>query len=127
MRAKTLDDAIALGNANGADCVSSEYIGSGEPLDWVCQNCAYRWPQSYTDFRNYVKERKACAKCGDRLKRTKKDMETIAESRGGRFLSDSYSTLNADYLWECEKRHQWGAPASRIIYGRKGKGSWCRD
>ena len=77
MRAKTLKDAIALGNANGADCVSSEYIGSGEPLDWVCQNCAYRWSQSYTDFRNYVKERKACAKCGDRLKRTKKDMETI--------------------------------------------------
>ena len=100
MRAKTLDDAIALGNANGADCVSSEYIGSGEPLDWVCQNCAYRWPQSYTDFRNYVKERKACAKCGDRLKRTKKDMETIAESRGGRFLSTSFSTLRTEYLWE---------------------------
>jgi len=54
-------------------------------------------------------------------------METIAESRGGRFLSDSYSTINADYLWECEKRHQWKAPADRIIRGNNGKGTWCGD
>ena len=126
MRAKTLDDAIALGNANGADCVSSEYIDSKEPLDWICQSCDYRWPQSYNQFQTYVKDKRvSCPKCADRVKRTKKDMEIIAESRGGRFLSTSFSTLSTEYLWECEKRHQWKAIASSILFNNKGKGSWC--
>jgi hypothetical protein len=53
------------------------------------------------------------------VKLTIKDMQCIAAKRGGKCLSDKY-TSNTKLLWECAEGHQWEALPSNIK-----KGTWC--
>ncbi|MFX1499515.1 MAG: zinc-ribbon domain-containing protein [Promethearchaeota archaeon] len=50
-----------------------------------------------------------------------KEMQKIAEGRGGICLSKNYIGSNKKMLWECENGHQWNATPNNI----KHRGSWC--
>lgn len=43
-----------------------------------------------------------------------------AEARGGKCLTDEYTTIKGKALWECSEGHQWEAEFGRVIYGQ-----WC--
>ena len=48
------------------------------------------------------------------------EMQRIAESRGGKCLSDTYVSGSTKLLWECAKGHQWQSVPNNIK-----RGSWC--
>lgn len=48
------------------------------------------------------------------------DCRKLAINRGGIFLSDKYITARTNYLWECDKKHQWEA-----LYSKVRGGTWC--
>ena len=59
------------------------------------------------------------------IKKTIKQMQELAESRGGKFLSNEYINRHTKHLWECAEGHQWEATPGRIMDTPKLKGTWC--
>ena len=52
---------------------------------------------------------------------TIKDMQGIAEARGGKCLYTEYVNSNTHLEWECSEGHHWETTPSQI----KHKNSWC--
>ncbi|WP_235012137.1 zinc-ribbon domain-containing protein [Caballeronia catudaia] len=48
-------------------------------------------------------------------------LQAVAASRGGRCLSDTYTTGHDHYLFECAKGHRWEAAGNAVI-----RRTWCR-
>jgi len=48
------------------------------------------------------------------------EMRKIAESRGGKCLSEHYVNVDTRLRWQCKKGHIWEAVPSSIK-----RGSWC--
>jgi len=53
---------------------------------------------------------------------TIKDMQEIAETRGGKCLSENYENSLTKLTWRCEKGHTWEATPVIIR-----QGGWCRQ
>lgn len=53
-------------------------------------------------------------------KLTIKEMQELADSRGGRCLSKQYVNLRTKLKWQCSKQHVWKASPDNIR-----SGSWC--
>lgn len=62
-----------------------------------------------------------CSKCAKLHILNIEDMKILAEARGGKCLSDSYSNARKNLLWECSLGHQWLACADSV----KNNGTWC--
>lgn len=48
------------------------------------------------------------------------DMQALAQTRGGRCLSQVYQDSQYKLLWQCQKGHQWQAVPANIT-----RGQWC--
>ncbi|MFS0558880.1 zinc-ribbon domain-containing protein [Brevibacillus sp. 179-C9.3 HS] len=59
-------------------------------------------------------------KLGDARRLSIEEMKELAESKGGKCLSDSYKNVNTLMTWQCEKGHIWKATAASIR-----SGFWC--
>jgi predicted RNA-binding Zn-ribbon protein involved in translation (DUF1610 family) len=55
-------------------------------------------------------------------KKTVEDCINLAESKGGKFLSEEYKNNHTKYLWECNKGHKW-----LTTYADVQQGYWCPD
>ena len=53
-------------------------------------------------------------------KLTIQSMQQLAESHGGRCLSDVHINAHSKLVWQCAKGHRWEATPSRIKQGH-----WC--
>lgn len=49
-----------------------------------------------------------------------KELNKIAESRGGKLISKVYDNSYGKLIWECKEGHRWGAMANNVK-----KKSWC--
>jgi len=72
-----------------------------------------------------LKNGKWCRKCSYEYRASLRrgniqEMQKIAESRGGKCLSEKYINVDTRLKWECEKGHVWEAVPSSIK-----RGSWC--
>ena len=56
-------------------------------------------------------------------KLTIEEMQSIAESRGGKCLSKVYLRVDKKLKWQCSKGHIWEAVPNNIKYG----GTWCPE
>lgn len=60
-----------------------------------------------------------------------KQMQTLANSRGGSLLSKRYINATTKLEWQCEKGHTWWASPNNIKNNAKGKdatkGNWCPE
>lgn len=56
-------------------------------------------------------------------KLTIKNMQEIADSHGGKCLSDEYINLNKKILWQCKKGHEWAAIANNVVHHNH----WCPE
>lgn len=112
----TLEDAKASAALRGGKCLSSEYANYRTPMEWECAN-GHRWTAPYIGIRNG----QWCAECAGNKNLTIEQMRQIAESRGGKCLSQEYQNLKVPLLWECGKGHRWLAPARDVKHSR----SWC--
>lgn len=112
-RKYSIEDAKKIAQSRNGKCLSTSYVGCDHKLVWQCEN-NHIWEATFFE----VKNGSWCKQCH---KLTIEEMQTIAVSKNGKCLSETY-TDNRTYLsWQCEKGHIWKAPPGTIK-----KGSWCK-
>jgi hypothetical protein len=105
----------------GGVLLSEKYVNSSTKLRWRCSK-GHEWEA----VPNSINQGKWCYKCG-RENMAQKERLTIdlmikiAESRGGKCLSDKYKNKSLKLLWECSEGHRWEASPGNV----KNRKSWC--
>lgn len=99
----------------GGKCLSDKYINTNTKLLWECKK-GHRWKAIP---KNIIRG-SWCPKCAGYEKGTLKDMNNIAEARGGKCLSEDYINSNSKLIWECSEGHKWNATPRDIKQGK-----WC--
>jgi hypothetical protein len=106
---------VLLARARGGQCLSTLYVNSTVPLLWQCV-AGHRWnavPAS-------IQKGSWCPACAGVRRLTLEQMQQIAESRGGRCLSETYRNTATKLGWRCSMGHEWSATPLQIM-----KGHWC--
>jgi queuine/archaeosine tRNA-ribosyltransferase len=104
-----------LADSRGGRCLSDTYVDNKTPLLWKCAK-GHEWMA----IPSNVKRGSWCPECWGHIKPTIQHMHRLAETRGGRCLSDEYINAHARLLWQCKEGHQWKAIPDSIQ-----RGSWC--
>lgn len=111
-RVITIYDMYSLAKTKNGKCLSHEYINSTTKLLWECHN-GHQWKA----IPNSIQQGSWCPICNSK---TISDMKQLAESHGGKCLSESYSGSDTRLLWECSHGHIWEAIPNDVQRGR-----WC--
>ena len=114
-RKNTIQEMQETAAARGGRCLSNIYVNSQSKLTWQCAK-GHQWMAAPAHVRNG----KWCPHCYGNVRLTIQHMRHLAETRGGRCLSDIYVNSASKLLWECSKGHQWTAAPSHIQ-----QGEWC--
>ena len=116
----TIEEMKSLAESRGGKCLSTTYVSTNEKLEWECSE-GHTWLAEPAQIKG-SKNRKGtwCPECVGKKPLTLEQMQKIAESRGGKCLSDSYINTDTPLLWECEHGHQWKNRPAKIK-----KGQWC--
>jgi hypothetical protein len=115
MKKLTLGAMNLLAKEKGGRCLSSVYVNSASPLIWKCR-AGHHWsatPES-------IKKGTWCPECAGVRRLTLVEIQRLAESRGGRCLSNGYVNGATKLSWRCSEGHQWTATPSQVR-----KGHWC--
>ena len=112
----TIKDLMALANAHGGKCLSTNYKGTDGYYEWECAR-GHRWKGI---AHNIIYADAWCRKCKGQEKRTIDEMRNVAASRGGWCLSDTYVNNKTKLKWKCNKGHTWMAAPNSVL-----RGSWC--
>ncbi len=113
---KTIEDMRHLAAERGGECLSSAFLGARTPLLWECVE-GHRWKATPDNIRRG----EWCPQCAGHTKLTIQEMHGLAQSRGGKCLSDIYVNSSTPLLWECRAGHRWKATPNSIK-----NGTWCR-
>ena len=114
----TLDDCVNTAAEKGGKCLSTEYVNNATKMLWECSK-GHQWYAIYINIR----VGKWCKECAyESMRRGLKDAQKLAESMGGKCLSEKYINNNTKMLWECNDWHQWETPLRNIQQGH-----WCRE
>lgn len=122
LKKKTIQDMQKLATSRGGQCLSGIYLNNAEPLLWKCKD-NHTW---YAPA-NSVQQGQWCAKCGivsrseKQRKYTIKDMQRIAEDKGGKCLSTKYKNISDKFRWQCKEGHIWEASGINVMYAN----TWC--
>ncbi|MEK6905645.1 MAG: hypothetical protein AABX24_04555, partial [Nanoarchaeota archaeon] len=112
-RIKELQD---IANSKEGKLLSETYLGSYKKLEWECKE-GHKWKA----VPNGIKNGRWCAYCSDNVKLTIEGIRKIAESKGGKCLSQTYVNSKTKLKWQCKEEHVWEA----YVYNIKS-GYWCR-
>ena len=117
-----IEEMQKIAEERGGHCLSLKYKNSHSKLHWRC-NEGHEWQAAPTG----IKSGKWCPICANKVRADGqrldiKEMQKIAEERGGRCLSTSYKTARQKLRWECAEGHQWQA----VPYSIKN-GTWCPE
>jgi Probable Zinc-ribbon domain len=116
-----LDELRHLAQQSGGECLSAIYLGVSVKHRFRCHQ-GHEWEATPAN----VKTGTWCPECKpDRIgdsnrKRTLNDMQQLAATRGGTFLSLEFRSVNHKYRWCCAMGHEWEAAPVDIQ-----KGTWC--
>jgi len=99
----------------GGACLSDTFVSSQSPMEWRCKH-------NHIFVKNYsgVQQGHWCAICSGRARKTIQDARDLAESRGGKCLSDVYVNSKAKMSFECSCGFRWESNYSSI-----SQGQWC--
>jgi len=116
----SIDDMKETAASRGGICLSDSYENSRSRLRWKCSE-GHEWEA----IANSVRRGSWCPTCSGRKAsrgraHTISEMRKIAESRGGRCLSNEYRNLRTRLDLVCAKGHHWTTSASVLV-----KGHWC--
>ncbi len=111
----TLEQMKEFAKSKNGECLSSVYIKAGDKLLWRCHK-KHEWKTSWVA----VYSGHWCPHCAGQSKPTLKEIQKLAENRGGKLLSKEYINSKIKLLWECKEKHQWLS----LIGNIKG-GHWC--
>ena len=117
----TIDIMRQLAKERGGRCLSETYINKSTKLLWECK-IGHRWEAEPNSIRNAERWCPICARfrSGATQRLDISEMREIAQSRGGKCLSDRYTNNRIKLLWECKEGHQWWAAPNKIKFGQ-----WC--
>ena len=76
-----------LAQERGGECLSTVYENSFKMLRWRCAE-GHEWEATGTNIKN---NNSWCRECAGTAPRTVEDMQKVAISHGGEFLSDKYA------------------------------------
>lgn len=118
-KAKSLDDARALGKARGGECLAEEYINNRTPLRWKCGVCGHEWNARASN----IQQGKWCPRCAGRRAPNDalSELQRVAASRGGHCLSEQFLGNKTKHRWRCAQGHEWEA----VPYSIRA-GTWCK-
>lgn len=102
---------------HGGECLSERYHGRDIKLVFKCAkgHIFAVTPHSLKSMKSW------CPTCAGRPPYTLKDMQNLAEKRGGRCLSEKYINSETKMIWQCKNGHLWEATTGNVVYG-----DWCR-
>jgi hypothetical protein len=115
MKKLSLQAMVALARGRGGRCISTFYINSTVPLVWECA-AGHRW----SSVAASIGKGSWCPHCAGVRRLTLERMRRIAESRGGRCLSEHYWNNATKLEWRCSEGHRWSATPLQVK-----KGHWC--
>lgn len=115
MKKLTIQAMRQLAENHGGKCLSDVYVGSESKLSWRCAK-GHEWMAVHSHVRNGS----WCPFCAGKAKLTIQHMHRLAETRGGRCVSDVYVSALSKLTWECAKGHRWMATPNNIQ-----QGTWC--
>ncbi len=115
-----LSNLQKLARAKGGECLSDKYVNNATKLKWKCKE-GHIWEAKSGN----IKSGKWCPKCSYEYRSSLRrgniqDMHRLAESRGGKCLSEKYTNVDTKLKWKCKEWHIWEAVPSSIK-----RGSWC--
>lgn len=110
-----------LASKSDGRCLSNEYKGIFENLDWECsQGHLFERPLKV------IKKGKWCPECesedrGKLMRVTKtRELQELVAPKGGTLLTP-FEDWRTKLLWQCSEGHRWKARAIQIR-----SGAWCR-
>ena len=106
---------INLAKAKNGKCLSKTYNHSHSKLKWQCDK-GHQWEAT----PNNIKQGKWCPICAGNKKLSLKDLNELAEKRGGKCLSVEYINCSTKLEWECTEEHRWFSVPSSVKAG-----TWC--
>ena len=112
-----LKEMQELAMSRGGRCLSEEYVNGNTKLLWQCDKGHEWWASPLA-----VKAKTWCPTCAGNVKLELKELHELAESRGGRCLSEEYVNSESKLLWECYRGHRWEARSASIRAG-----GWCPE
>lgn len=111
--AELSDFAISRGGA----LLSEQYQGSKGKLKWKCAE-GHVWESSRDSV---FKLGTWCPSCSGNAPKSLEDLRAVAEARGGKLLSLTYTNVEATYEFECSKGHLFSNRYSHVV----NRGQWC--
>jgi len=118
----TIDDMKDIAISHGGECLSKEYVNAHVHLKWRCKE-GHEWEATY----NNIGKGKWCPRCATekvaaKQRLTIQEMQAIAESRGGKCISDLYVNIDTKLEWECIHGHRFKARPDTVK-----RGQWCPE
>jgi hypothetical protein len=115
MKKLSLYPFASIAKARGGQCISNYYVNSTICLRWRCA-MGHIWNAAPASIR----KGSWCPDCAGVRRLTLKQLQHVAEARGGACLSDSYHNCVTKLEWRCSAGHEWRATPNQIK-----KGHWC--
>jgi hypothetical protein len=111
-----LETFVKIIEAKGGKCLTTEYINSQVTRLVIECGKGHQW----ATWPGHVKKGLWCRKCNGSAKHSLSDVIRLAESRGGKCLSENYKNDMSNITWQCNEGHIWDATPNNIKHGR-----WC--
>jgi hypothetical protein len=115
MRNGTLEEMQRMARKRRGKCLSTHYVNNKSKLAWQCRE-GHKWETT----PSHIKRGHWCPACAGRPIGSIEEMRQIAESRGGKCLSDEYADSRTKLTWQCKDGHQWKAVPANVKFGK-----WC--
>jgi hypothetical protein len=116
---KRLEELQKIAAINKGKCLSEKYKNPDSKLKWQCQK-----DHIFLMTPHIAKAGHWCLECYREEIREKefKRLQTIAEKKGGKCLSNNYKTEHSRLKWQCKEGHIWYKLACVVK-----SGSWCKE
>ena len=106
-----------LAEVKGGKCLSETYVNAKTKLKWKC-SCGNIWKS----VSGNIQQGRWCPVCAGVQKNTIEEMKELAESKGGKCLSEVYINAHTKLWWKCSEKHRWKASSNSIQQGQ-----WCPE
>jgi hypothetical protein len=106
----------AIATEHGGQCLSTSYVSAKMKLLFQCAQ-GHKWEAASGNIQTGY----WCPFCAGNIRKTIGEMKAIAAARGGKCLSEQYTSGHTKLLWECARGHRWKAEPASIVH----EDTWC--
>ena len=117
IRSKQLiSEAQLVAASYDGKCLSHVCNNAKTKLTWECSE-RHKWQAQATSV---LRQGTWCPTCAGNSKLSLKQMQELANDRGGVCLARAYINTDTKYRWQCNLGHEWDATFNKIKSGQ-----WC--